>query len=130
MNYSDASQAAMMGRPAYMTGAYAPAPRPQSNVVKGYQPNTSYYDQSRASMQTGVGGAYHDYAGHGYKKADPYVAPTPIVGALRATSLNPNGIRRNSNTFEGTRTAAAAPTGKVNPNGVDRSARVSATTNE
>ena len=123
-DYSDASRAAMMGRPAYMTGAYAPAPRPQSNVTRGYQPNTNYSDQSYASIQRGVGGAYHDFAGHNYKKEDPYVAPEPIVQALRQRSLNPEGIRRNANTFKGTTNAPVAPEGKTNPSGANRSAQV------
>lgn len=120
MTYPDANHAAMMGRPAYMTGAAAPAPKPKKVVIRGHQPSSltaNNYNMYTPQM------AYQ-------KQEAPYVAPTPIVGALRDASLNPNGIRRNSNTFKGTRTAAPAPTGKVNPNGVDRSARVSATTNE
>lgn len=120
MNYSDASRAAMMGRPAYMTGAYQAPARPKKVVTRGYQPSMTLY----SPMQTGVGGAYHDFAGHNYKKAEPYAAPEPIVQALRQRSLNPDGIRRNAKTFQGTTNAPVAPEGKTNPSGANRSAQV------
>jgi hypothetical protein len=120
MNYSNADQAAMMGRPAYMTGANQAPTRPQTNVISGYQPNTAFH----SPMQTGVGGAYHDFAGHNYAEEEPYVAPEPIVQALRQRSLNPEGIRRNAKTFRGTGNAPVAPEGKTNPSGANRSAQV------
>ena len=142
MNYFDQSRASMGGIGSSQLPSRSPVTARYLAPKTAPAPITapmSYQDQSRASMM-GVGSgrdtATRNAMGRGYMPSsgyaapEPYVAPTPIVGALRATSLNPNGIRRNSNTFKGTRTAAAAPTGKVNPSGVDRSARVSATTNE
>jgi len=120
MNYSNADQAAMMGRPAYMTGAYQAPARPQTNGTRGYQPSMNPH----ARLQTGVGGAYHDFAGHNYAEEEPYVAPEPIVQALRQRSLNPEGIRRNAKTFRGTGNAPVAPQGKTNPSGANRSAQV------
>tara|TARA_R110002167_G_scaffold89964_1_gene242643 strand:- start:731 stop:955 length:225 start_codon:yes stop_codon:yes gene_type:complete len=57
-------------------------------------------------------------------KPEPYVAPEPIVQALRQKALNPEGIRRNANTFKGTANAPVAPEGKTNPSGANRSAQV------
>ena len=120
MNYSNADQAAMMGRPAYMTDAYQAPARPQTNVTRGYQPSMNPHTR----MQTTIGGAYHDFAGHNYGEAEPYKNPEPIVQALRQKSLNPDGIRRNANTFRGTTNAPVAPEGKTNPSGANRSAQV------
>ena len=58
------------------------------------------------------------------EQANPYVAPEPIVQALRQRSLNPEGIRRNAKTFQGTTNAPVAPEGKTNPSGANRSAQV------
>ena len=50
--------------------------------------------------------------------------PDYLVQALRTKSLNPEGIRRNANTFKGTTNAPVAPEGKTNPSGANRSAQV------
>tara|TARA_R110000744_G_scaffold170006_3_gene288064 strand:+ start:144 stop:503 length:360 start_codon:yes stop_codon:yes gene_type:complete len=115
MDYSAASRAAMMGRPAYMTGAYQAPARPQKVVTRGYQPssytpNNYMYNPQMAHLMR--------------QKEDPYVAPEPIVQALRQKSINPEGIRRNANTFKGTANAPVAPEGKTNPSGANRSAQV------
>ena len=59
-----------------------------------------------------------------YAASEPYKNPEPIVQALRQKSLNPEGIRRNANTFKGTTNAPVAPEGKTNPSGANRSAQV------
>jgi len=97
----------MQGRPAPVAPVSArnPAPAPVGPPV-GY-----------------MGGAWH-HPSAGYAAPEPYVAPEPIVQALRQRSLNPEGIRRNAKTFRGTGNAPVAPQGKTNPSGANRSAQV------
>ena len=110
MNPYGMHQQAGTQRPSYIAPprpAARPAPKPAPIA-----PRTGYI--------------YNPYAAHTYErnKPEPYVAPEPIVQALRQKSLNPEGIRRNANTFKGTANAPVAPEGKTNPSGANRSAQV------
>jgi hypothetical protein len=97
----------MRGRPASVAPVAAPKPAPAPvGPPIGYR-----------------GGAWQ-HPSSGYTAPEPYVAPEPIVQALRQKSLNPEGIRRNANTFKGTTNAPVAPEGKTNPSGANRSAQV------
>jgi hypothetical protein len=126
MAFNNASDAAMaMRNPDYLTGGYQPPARSDRAKIRGYQPapaplaGTTYADQE--SFNTLDPAVRFGYASD---VPEPYVAPEPIVQALRQRSLNPEGIRRNAKTFQGTTNAPVAPEGKTNPSGANRSAQV------
>ena len=109
-----ASTSKSFSGPTRTLNRYSPAPKPMpiteipSDLPTGYLAGAPVAVINRVAQE----------------QANPYVAPEPIVQALRQKSLNPDGIRRNANTFRGTTNAPVAPEGKTNPSGANRSAQV------
>ena len=68
------------------------------------------YGPVMTTPRNGMGGGY----------LTPYVATKTVDRSVP----NPEGIRRNANTFKGTANAPVAPEGKTNPSGANRSAQV------